>query len=82
MHSLTHIFVKSKVFTTQNTLQLPLQHNAAMQTQRSIGTEFTSGEPKCNDAVSVIEVLGGVWTQTFLDYYNFLHLAFSVSVSG
>ena len=39
-----------------NVLQLPLQHNAARQAQRSIGI----GVPKRNDVVGVIEALGAI----------------------
>ena len=54
-YRLTHMFDKSNICTTPNALQLPLQRNAARQTQPFVGNECNSGVPKCNNAVSVFE---------------------------
>ena len=56
-YSLTHTFDKSTLCTTLNALRLPLQRNAARQTQRFIGNECNSCVPKCSDAVCVFETL-------------------------
>jgi hypothetical protein len=51
------MFDKSNVRNTPYALQMPLQRNAARQTQRLIGNEYNYGVSKCNDAVGVIEAL-------------------------